>query len=310
MWETIELREIRVFLTLADELHFGHTAERLGLTQSRVSQIIRGLETKIGDQLVQRTSRRVALTAAGEQFRATVGPPCNQLLEQLARSSHATRLEGELRLGVSYAAAVSPGMLEVMESFEAQHPSCRVEIVELPFRERHAPLQRGTVDLMITRLPLDRADLVIGPIVIREPRVLAVARDHPLAAHTSVSLEDIGEYTVAAINEIAPRELADAYVPPKTPSGRPIKRTRAPVRDFSELVVLIARGRIVQPTVASAASRFSHPNVVCIPISDMPNAETALAWRRRANDPRLLAFIKLAREHLRAPTRQQNTAGG
>lgn len=292
----IELREIRVFLTLAEELHFGRTAEQLGLTQSRVSQTIRALETKIGDQLVQRTSRRVALTAAGEQFRAWIGPPYNQLLEQLARSSRVTRLEGVLRLGVSYAAAVSPDMLKVIETFEAQHPSCRVEIVELPFRERHAPLQRGDVDLMITRLPIDQPDLATGPIVTREPRLLAVARDHPLAAHSSVSLEDIGEYRVAAIDEIAPKELADAYVPPKTPSGRPIKRVRAPVRDFSELVVLIARGRIVQPTVASAASRFSHPNVVCIPISDMPQAETALAWQRRANDPRLLALIKLVRE--------------
>ncbi len=160
---------------------------------------------------------------------------------------------------------------------------------------------------MITRLPIDQPELVTGPILAREPRVLAVARDHPLAARASVSLEDIGEYRVAALNEIAPKQLADAYVPPKTPSGRPIKRVRAPVRDFSDLVVLVARGRIVQPTVASAASRFSHPNVVCIPISDMPQAETALAWQRRANDPRLRALINLAREHLPATPPQTNT---
>ena len=256
---------------------------------------------------MQRTSRRVALTAAGEQFRALVEPTYNQLLEALARSSRAVHLEGVLRLGVSYAAAVSPEMLEVIESFEVQHPGCRVEIAELPFRDRHAPLRRGDVDLMITRLPIDQQDLIVGPIVTREPRILAVARDHPLAARASVSLEDIGEYRVAAINEIAPKELADAYVPPKTPSGRPIKRMRAPVRDFSDLVVLIARGRIVQPTVASAASQFSHPNVVCIPISDMPHAETALAWRRRANDPRLRALIKLACERHPAASPQTNT---
>jgi len=298
----IELREIRVFLTLADELHFGRTAEQLGLTQSRVSQSIRALETKLGVQLVQRTSRRVALTAAGEQFRVRVAPPYDRLLEELARSSSAARLDGVLRLGVSYAAAVSPNMLKVIESFEASHPGCRVEIVELPFRDRHAPLQLGQIDLMITRLPIDQPDLVSGPVVTREPRLLAVARDHPLAARASVSLEDIGEYRVAAINDIAPKELADSYVPPKTPSGRPIKRLRTPVRDFSELVLLIARGRIVQPTVASAASRFSHPNVACIPISDMPQAETALAWQRRTNDPRLLALIKFAREQLSSPS--------
>jgi DNA-binding transcriptional LysR family regulator len=65
MWEAVELREIRVFLTLADELHFGRSAERLGLTTSRVSQSLRALERKLGGPLMHRTSRRVALTPSG-----------------------------------------------------------------------------------------------------------------------------------------------------------------------------------------------------------------------------------------------------
>ena len=75
MHETVELREIRVFLTLAEELHFGRTADRLGLTQSRVSQSLRALERKLGEDLVHRTSRRVALTAPGERFRPRSVPP-------------------------------------------------------------------------------------------------------------------------------------------------------------------------------------------------------------------------------------------
>ena len=74
MWETIELREIRVFLALAQELHFGRAAEQLGVTQSRVSQSLRELEHKLGQTLVHRTSRRVALTAAGRHFLAEVEP--------------------------------------------------------------------------------------------------------------------------------------------------------------------------------------------------------------------------------------------
>ncbi len=69
MWSTVELRELRVFLTLAEELHFGRTAERLHVTPSRVSQILRELERKLGSQLVHRTSRHVELTALGERFR-------------------------------------------------------------------------------------------------------------------------------------------------------------------------------------------------------------------------------------------------
>jgi DNA-binding transcriptional LysR family regulator len=74
MWQTVELRELRLFLTLAEERHFGRTAETLQLTPSRVSQSLRALEQKLGAQLVHRTSRRVQLTPFGERFLRDVAP--------------------------------------------------------------------------------------------------------------------------------------------------------------------------------------------------------------------------------------------
>lgn len=296
MWQTIELREIRVFLTLAEELHFGRTAERLNLTQSRVSQALRAFEIRLGDRLVYRTSRRVTLTTAGERLRAELDPAYRELQGVLERFSRANQaMAGVVRLGVAYAGAIGPGLLRVIDVFEAQHPECKVEIVELPFWDRLAPLRRGEVDLMVARLPIDQRDIVVGPVVSREPRVLAVARDHPLTALGSVSLEDVADHHVMDPTDLGPKEIAAAYVPEKTPSGRPIKRLRVTVHDFSDLVILIARGRIVQPTVASAAPRFAHPNVVCLPIADMPPSSTALAWRREASDPRVRALVKVAR---------------
>src|SRR5215211_9311710 len=94
MWETVELRDLRVFLTLADELHFRRTAERLDLTPSRVSQTIRELEQKLGAQLVHRTSRRVRLTAFGERLRSEARPAYEELpgsrprLRPVAQSRH------------------------------------------------------------------------------------------------------------------------------------------------------------------------------------------------------------------------------
>ena len=79
MWSGVELREIRVFLTLAEELHFGRTAERLGITHSRVSQTIQTLEARVGAKLFDRTSRRVALTRLGEQLRAALSPVYREL---------------------------------------------------------------------------------------------------------------------------------------------------------------------------------------------------------------------------------------
>jgi DNA-binding transcriptional LysR family regulator len=310
MWQTIELREIRVFLTLAEERHFGRTAERLGLTQSRVSQTLRALETRIGDRLVDRTSRRVTVTPAGERLRGELDPAYRRLrgvLERFARASHA--LAGAVRLGVAYHAAIGPELLRVIAVFEARQPECTVEIVELPFRDRLAPLRRGEVDLVVTRLPIEQPDLVVGPIVGREQRVLAVARDHPLAGRQSVSLEDVASYQVIGLTDLGPKEIAAAYVPEKTPSGRRIRRLRVSVRDFTDLVILVARGRVVQPTVASAASRFAHPNVVCLPMTDMPPSSTALVWRRGARDPRLRALVDVAREVLRAARPSRSGSG-
>lgn len=304
MWQTTELREIRVFLTLSDELHFGRTAERLGLTQSRVSQTLRTLETRLGGRLVERTSRRVKLTRAGERLRKEIAPAYQNLLDVLQGSSQSgTALSGVLRLGVVHASEVAPPLLNVIEIFESRHPQCRVEIAELPFHNRHGPLRRGEVDLILTRLPFQSEDFVIGPVVDSEPRVLAVARSNPLARRAFASVEDLADHRVIDLAGIGPKMLTDSYVPLKTPGGRSIKRLRVRVDGFSDLVILIARDRVVQPTVATAIPRFAHPNVVCIPITDMPESKTALVWRRGASDPRVRALIIVAREILPASPR-------
>jgi DNA-binding transcriptional LysR family regulator len=301
MWHTVELREIRVFLVLAEELHFGRTAERLNLTQSRVSQTLRALETRLGERLVERTSRRVALTPGGARLRADLDPAYAGLVDVLERFARDhQQLAGFVRLGVTYAAAASPPLLRAIGAFETRHRQSSVEIVELPFRDRLGPLRRGEIDLMVLRLPVDQPDIEVGPVVWREPRVLAVGRHHPLAARESVSIEEVAEHCVVDVSDLGPREIGVAFVPEVTPAGRPIPRLAATVHDFTDLVLLIARGRAVQPTVASAAPRFAHPDVVCLPITDLPLSSTALGWRRGNSDPRLHAFVDVARDFLQA----------
>ena len=97
-----------------------------------------------------------------------------------------------------------------------------------------------------------------------------------------------------------PKELANAFITRKTPNGRPIRRLRIPINDLNELIILVARGKIVHPTVPSFASYFGHPNVVYLPITDLPLSKNALVWRRRDSNPRLRGFIDVAREILRA----------
>jgi DNA-binding transcriptional LysR family regulator len=294
---TVELREIRVFVVLAEELHFGRTAERLGLTQSRVSQVLRALERGLGGQLFHRTSRQVALTPLGERLLAELGPAYEQLIAVLDRTRESNRrLDGVLRLGI-YGIAEGPHLATVVDIFETRHPGCEVRLIELAFPDPLGPVRRGEVDALAVRLPINRPDITIGPILTREPRVLAVARDHPLASRARVSIEDVADYQVAPLD--GPEELIEVLVPHHTPSGRPIRRARH-TRSPSEVVGLIARGRIVHPTVPSFAERLGHPNIVYIPITDMKPSRTALAWSRGTTNLRLREFVRITREVLRS----------
>lgn len=295
MWQTIELRELRVFLALAGELHFGRAAERLGVTQSRVSQSLRELELKLGDTLVHRTSRRVALTAAGEQLLAGVEPVHQRLAAVLERACQgAGELAGKLRIGLATAVSGGPRLIEVIDAFEERHPGCSVEMKELALFNRLEPLRAGEVDVMASRLPLYQPDLVVGPALLHEPRVLAVAADHPLSDRAEVSTEDIADHQVIDIAGMLPPELERVFIPEKSASGRPMKRRRLEHPNWSEVLTMIARGKIVHPTVASFADHFAHPNIRCVPITDLPMWTTSLVWRRDDHAPRLRAFIETA----------------
>jgi DNA-binding transcriptional LysR family regulator len=299
MWETIELREIRVFLAVAQELHFGRAAERLGVTQSRVSQSLRELELKLGERLVHRTSRRVSLTAAGERFLSEVDPAHKRLSAVLKRASHdGDEIDGGLRIGLLTAVSAGPRLIEIIKAFEERHPGCGVEVKELALSDRFEPLRQGDVDLMAGRLPMEEPDLVAGPTLSHDARLLAVAADHPLSDRSEVTTEDIADYEVVDITGLVPPELASVLIPEKAASGRPMKRRRLKHHDWSELTTMIARGKIVHPTVASFADQFAQPGIRCVPISDLPVWTSALVWRRRDSGRQLRAFVEVAEELL------------
>jgi DNA-binding transcriptional LysR family regulator len=294
MWETIELREVRVFLALAGELHFGRAAERLGVTQSRVSQSLRTLEAKLGERLVHRTSRRVALTAAGERFLADLAPA----YERLAAVLQGATQTATLRIGLLTSITTGPGLIELIGAFERRHPGCSVEVKELALSDRWEPLRARDVDVIAGRRPEDEPDLVTGPTLALEPWVLAVAADHPLSGRAEVTTDDIADYEVSDTRGMVPADLLGVIVPERAASGRPMKRRRLKHHDWSELVTTLARGRLVHPTTASIAAQFPQPDITCVPIADLPPWDSALVWRRGDRSPWLRSFARIAEELL------------
>jgi hypothetical protein len=137
--------------------------------------------------------------------------------------------------------------------------------------------------------------------------VLAVAEAHPLADRERVSLEDMADYHVAPITD-SPKELIEAVVPRRTPSGRQIRRLAPRPTTPHEVTALIARGRIVHPTVPSFADYFGQPGITYVPIADMAPLKSGLVWRRRASDPRLRAFVRVTREIMASSRRVSRSA--
>jgi DNA-binding transcriptional LysR family regulator len=293
----VELREIRVFMTLAEELHFGRAAERLDITPSYVSQMIRTLEVRIGGRLFDRTSRRVGLTPLGEQLVAGLLPAYDQLERALRDAREAAHgIAGTLRVGFYLALTLGPHWLRIVSEFEARHSACRVSFMDTGIQRNYLHrLRAGDVEMLAARLPLEQPDIAIGPILSHERRVLMVADHDPLASREAVSVDDFADRLIDYPPDY-PREMVDAFVPPASPSGRRLRRIPTP--RWEELMLRVAHGEMVHATVESMADQARHPNIAFVPISDLPPSETALVWLAGNHSPKIEAFVRTASDVL------------
>jgi len=296
----MELREIEVFLVLSEELHFGRTAERLHLSQSRVSQSIQAIEARVGGALFERTSRRVRLTALGAQLRDGLRPGFDRIQQAVSDARDvACGPDGEVRVGLLSLAAGGAMFDAVVERFEHRFPACRVEVLEAFPGKALERLRSGELDALVHWLPLQQPGLSVGPTLLDAASVLAVRVGHPLAERGWACLEDLGDNAVLDAEGVLPAETLDELMPRFTPSGRPIQRRGREGR-MAEVLSLVARGQVVHPTVASVGDHYRHPAVVLVPMSDAPRRRAALVWMTERASPALRAFVAFAEQHLSA----------
>jgi DNA-binding transcriptional LysR family regulator len=291
----IEFSDLRCFLVLAEELHFGQTAARLRLTQPRVSQTIRRLERTIGAPLFERTSRRVRLTPLGERLRDAVEPLYRSLETALEEVRAAARgVSDVLRIGFLGVAAneLTP---EILREFERRHRDCELELVETSFADPLGPLRDDRADVLYARLPVDEPDLVVGPVVVDEPRAVAVSVRHRFARLASVSAEQLAHETLFELPSTAPDYWRDFHVPPTTPSGRPIAR-RQTVATIQELLAQVAAGRGISVMVECMPRFFGRPDVAFVPVADLPWSRIALVWRAAAHTERVRALAEVTEQ--------------
>ncbi|GLI00519.1 LysR family transcriptional regulator [Phytohabitans aurantiacus] len=296
----MELRDIEIFLAVAEELHFGRAAQKLHVSQARVSQSIKKQERRVGGLLFERTSRMVQLTPIGSRLRSDLREAYDLIQNGLATASGAAHgTFGTLRLGVM--GVMGNEIRPLTAAFTARYPSCPVEVTEFHFSDPFSALRAGDVDVQLMWLPVREDDLTVGPVVRTEGRALAVPETCDLAGRQTVSLEDLAGRTTPDPGPEALGYWLRAMFPASTPGGRLIRRgPRA--RTCHELLTLVAAGQVVSPVNAHFTRYYTYPGVVYLPIEDAPPTEWALVWRTGRETPVIRAFAQLAQCYRHRPS--------
>jgi DNA-binding transcriptional LysR family regulator len=289
----MELRALRYFSALAEELHFGRAAKRLAMTQPPLSQAIGNLERELGVRLFDRTRRRVALTHAGaaflEEARATLAH-ATQAIETARRADR-----GEVgRLAVGYLAATAYSLLPlVLRDFARGFQGVKLELRELTLPQQFEALLRGDIEVGLLRPPVAPAELA-SETVLSERFVLALPVRHPLCALRRVPAKRLaGERFI-----MFPRQpglvFHDLVMDFCLRSGF-TPRVAQEANQTHTVVGLVSAG-IGVALVPASTQKIALAGVAYRPLREAtPYAKTAVAWRRADASPVVAAFLDVAR---------------
>ncbi|MFF7651777.1 LysR family transcriptional regulator [Streptomyces sp. NPDC007983] len=274
----LDLRKMRYFVAVADELHFGGAADELHIAQPVLSRQIRALEQDLGASLFTRDRHGVALTDAGRQLLADAGP--------LLASAHAVRrrvsaaARGSRRLMVGFRAGIP--VIPAARAFEARHPDVVVDVQRIEGDDQAPMLLDGRIDVGFVRLPIDEAGLRVTPLYT-EPRVVVLPAGHRLAGK-----EEVTEA------ELAGEPLIWHADPSTQPTRRPHPNAGYLVRGADETLEHVAAGRGISFLARSATVFYSHPDVSYVPIPDLAPDQVCLAVAASRTSPVVDDFFTAA----------------
>ncbi|MDT9592089.1 LysR family transcriptional regulator [Nocardioides zeae] len=277
--------QLRGFVTVAEELHFGRAAERLNMTQPPLSRQIQKLERSIGVTLLDRDNRRVELTAAGRAFlvEATRLLALADAAPDLARRI-AEGTTGIVRVG--FTAASTFGVLtDVLDRISVALPQIELDLYEMVTREQVEALLAHEIDLALARPPFD-PDLFGSRLIRREELVVAVPAGHPLAAlDRPVEVGDLAGVPLVMHSPTKARYFYDLVVGLLPVEHHNVAHT---VSQVATMIWLVAAGRGVA-FVPRSAARLGIDGVVHLPLRtrEAKPVELHLLWPRDSTNPAL-----------------------
>jgi DNA-binding transcriptional LysR family regulator len=290
----IDLRQLRYFQAVAEELHFGRAAARLAIAQPALSRQIQQIEEELGTPLLRRTQRRVELLPAG----ALLLERSRAIQQEVARTVSDVRRTGagELgRLSLGFIHSSTYGLLpSLIRRFRQLYPGIELQLHEMPITEQHAALLRGTIDVGLLRVQQAPPELEVLP-VLSDPFVLAVPANHPLAERSRVRLRSVaGEPFVMFAAAEAP--LLNDRVQAMCRQAGFTPNVVQHATQIHTVVGLVGAGLGV--AVVPASGRNLHPRQVrFIQIADKTDpVHVALAWRRGHETPASRSFRKVTQD--------------
>ena len=286
---SMELRQLRYFVKVAETLNFSEAAKSLNITQSTLSQQIRQLEDEIGTQLFTRTSHHVLLTEAGTELLPCANKTLHDAQLCIARMHDLNELQtGTLSIGATY--TFGPMLTEALVSFMKMYPNIKLNIVYKTMADLLELLRNREVDAVLAFRPTKAVEGIESHILFQNYLSAIVSENHPLASRKRVSLAELEEYDLA----LPSTGLQARNVLEKILSKRPYNlRVRIELNEANILLKLIRQSSLV--TILAEATIHNEKGVKAIPIdiadSEMAGCVHTLkdAYRKRA----MLEFIKI-----------------
>ncbi|MFD7814009.1 LysR family transcriptional regulator [Streptomyces sp. NPDC059785] len=275
----LETRELEYFVAVAEELHFGRAAARLTIAQPALSKAIRRLESRIGVRLLERSSRSVALTPAGEALLHHGRYALDAVGAAAEQARRACDQQGRLRL------VIKPGgdanlLSGILAAYAGRPDARQVDILFGGATDRADHVRDGRADVALLYRPFDDMTGLDHETLTVEGRVAILPPDHRLAARSEVTLADLAQETL-------PRWKGVRW------TGAPEARQGPEVTDAAEVLHMIRLGRTIAILPRSLA-RPVHPDLVYLPVTDAPNSELVLAWAHDDRRRLIASFVAAA----------------
>lgn len=277
----METRELRYFVAVAEELHFGRAAQRLAMSQPPLSRAIQQLERRLGVTLFHRSARSISLTAAGEVLLTEARIALDAVEAAQRRTRRAAAGQPGVIVLATKAGVSSELLSRLLDAYAAEPRAAQVEVVLCGPAEQERLLRDGRADVALFQRPYDSTAGFDAEELYTERQVLVLPANHPLAGRTCMSFAEV-------------TSLIDLPLPrwPR-PDGSYRDGPGPEVRDHTQLFQLIALGRACAfvPESVRSSLRASH---AVVSVSDAPTVTTVIAWPPQSTSRAVADLVRTA----------------